>query len=238
MTRVAILWHMHQPFYEDLVTHEHFLPWVRLHALKDYCGMAALLREFPEVRVTFNLVPSLVLQIQAFAEERAHDRHLAVGLADAAGLNAADREFLIANGFHAPVERMIRPYPRYFELHGRRTDRSSWGTEDLRDLQVWQKLVWMDPDWLAHDTRLRALVAKGRSYSEEDKGLLRAVELELLQATLPTYRELAAAGRVELSTSPLYHPILPPLCNSDVHRVAHPQTALPPRAFVHPDDAM
>ena len=63
MTRVAILWHMHQPFYQDLVTGEHILPWVRLHALKDYFGMVALLREFPDVRVTFNLVPSLLVQL-------------------------------------------------------------------------------------------------------------------------------------------------------------------------------
>jgi len=57
MTRVALLWHMHQPFYQDLVTGEHFLPWVRLHALKDYWGMVALLTEFPSVKATFNLVP-------------------------------------------------------------------------------------------------------------------------------------------------------------------------------------
>ena len=57
MTRVALLWHMHQPFYQDLLTGEHVLPWVRLHALKDYWGMVALLREFPTVKVTFNLVP-------------------------------------------------------------------------------------------------------------------------------------------------------------------------------------
>jgi hypothetical protein len=61
MTRVAILWHMHQPFYQDLLTGEHILPWVRLHAIKDYWGMVALLREFPQVRVTFNLVPSLLV---------------------------------------------------------------------------------------------------------------------------------------------------------------------------------
>src|SRR5207247_283004 len=72
MTKVAILWHMHQPFYEDLVTREHILPWVRLHALKDYYGMVAMLREFPEIRVTFNLVPSLLVQVEAFAEDRAH----------------------------------------------------------------------------------------------------------------------------------------------------------------------
>ena len=69
MTHVALLWHMHQPFYEDLVTREHILPWVRLHALKDYYGMVALLREFPGVRMTFNLVPSLLVQLEAFAGE-------------------------------------------------------------------------------------------------------------------------------------------------------------------------
>ena len=80
MTRVAILWHMHQPFYQDLLTGEHVLPWVRLHALKDYWGMVALLREFPAVKVTFNLVPSLLVQLEAFAREEARDRHLELGL--------------------------------------------------------------------------------------------------------------------------------------------------------------
>ena len=88
MTHVALLWHMHQPYYEDLVTREHILPWVRLHALKDYYGMVALLREFPGVRVTFNLVPSLLVQLEAFAADRARDRYLELGLKPA---DAADR---------------------------------------------------------------------------------------------------------------------------------------------------
>ena len=70
MTRVALLWHMHQPFYQDLATGEHILPWVRLHAIKDYWGMVALLREFPQVRVTFNLVPSMLVQLEAFRARR------------------------------------------------------------------------------------------------------------------------------------------------------------------------
>jgi len=113
MTRVALLWHMHQPFYEDLATGEHILPWVRLHAIKDYWGMAALLREFPRVRVTFNLVPSLLVQIQSFAEDRAQDRHLGIGLKPAETLTPSERAFLIENGFHAPFDRMIKPQPRY-----------------------------------------------------------------------------------------------------------------------------
>ena len=120
MTQVAILWHMHQPFYEDLATHEHILPWVRLHALKDYYGMVALLREFPDVKMTFNLVPSLLVQLEAFAEDRARDRYLELSLKPAADLTAADVEFILDNFFHAQRQRMIDVYPRYAELLARR----------------------------------------------------------------------------------------------------------------------
>ena len=76
MIRLALLWHMHQPFYQDLATGEHILPWVRMHAIKDYRGMVDVLEPFPRVRATFNLVPSLLTQLQSFAEDRAQDRHL------------------------------------------------------------------------------------------------------------------------------------------------------------------
>src|SRR5215813_7183260 len=105
MTRVAILWHMHQPHYEDLVTHEHILPWVRLHALKDYWGMAALMREFPSVRVTFNLVPSLLVQLEAFAADRARDRSLELSLKPADDLTDTDAAFMVRHFFHAQQQR-------------------------------------------------------------------------------------------------------------------------------------
>src|ERR687883_208616 len=113
MTRVALLWHQHQPYYEDLVTHEHILPWVRLHGLKDYFGMVALLREFPAIRVTFNLVPSLLVQLEAFAANRARDHYLDVGMKPAAELTPGDVDFILENFFHAQRERMIQIYPRY-----------------------------------------------------------------------------------------------------------------------------
>ena len=77
--RVVVLWHQHQPYYKDLVTGEYRLPWVRLHALKDYYGMVKLLEEFPGVHQTFNLVPSLIAQIQDYAAGNAQDPILASG---------------------------------------------------------------------------------------------------------------------------------------------------------------
>ena len=237
MVKLALLWHMHQPFYEDLATGEHILPWVRLHAIKDYWGMAALLREFPRIRVTFNLVPSLVKQVLAFAEDRARDRHLELGLKPAAELTPEESQWMVANGFHAPYGRMIGPYPRYAQLHATRVERRTFSTDDLRDLQVWHKLAWMDPDLLIADPRLTALVHKDRAFSEEDKSVLRSVELEILAKVVPAYREVAAGGQAELATSPFYHPILPLLCDSDTHQRAHPGAAKPATRFMRPEDA-
>jgi alpha-amylase/alpha-mannosidase (GH57 family) len=228
---------MHQPYYEDLATREHILPWVRLHAIKDYWGMVAMLEEFPGVRVTFNLVPSLVRQIQAFADDSAKDRHLAIGLKPADELTADESRWMVANGFHAPYNRMIGPYPRYAELHARRLERQGFEIDDLRDLQVWHKLAWMDPDLLTRDARLAGLIARDRGFSEDDKQVLRAVELELLGRVLPAYRDASARGQVELSTSPFYHPILPLLCDSEAHLHAHPQAPRPEHRFTRPEDA-
>ncbi|MCC7417213.1 MAG: hypothetical protein IT176_08720 [Acidobacteria bacterium] len=248
MTRVALLWHMHQPFYEDLVTGEHILPWVRLHALKDYFGMAALLREFPRVRATFNLVPSLLVQIEAFAENRARDHHLELGLKPAAALTEPEGAFVVEHFFHAHREHMIGAFSRYAELfHRRGSDSGSpehwravaarFSPDDLRDLQVLHKLAWVDPMYREHDSRVQALAAKGTGFAEEDKAVLREVELEILGKVIPEYREAASRGQVELSTSPFYHPILPLLCDTDVYLATHPASPMPRRRFQHPEDA-
>src|SRR5215204_209689 len=247
MTRVALLWHMHQPFYQDLVTHEHILPWVRLHALKDYYGMVALMREFPRVRVTFNLVPSLLVQLEAFARDEAHDRHLTLGLKPADALTEDERAFCVENFFHAHKPRMIDPFPRYAELLARRGSTikglssravsAQFSTEDIRDLQVWHKLVWIDALYFERDERIRALVAKDRGYTEEDKALLRSVELEILRAVVPEYRDAVRRGQIEISTSPFYHPILPLLCDTDVYLHTHPQSRMPRERFRRPEDA-
>ena len=149
MVKLALLWHMHQPYYEDLATGEHILPWVRLHAIKDYWGMVAMLEEFPGH--SCHVQPGAVArfeQVQAFAEDRARDRHLEIGLKPAADLTPDEARWMVANGFHAPYARMIGPYPRYAQLHAARMERRAFSEDDLRDLQVWHKLAWMDPDLL------------------------------------------------------------------------------------------
>jgi alpha-amylase/alpha-mannosidase (GH57 family) len=237
MTHVAILWHMHQPYYEDLATGEHVLPWVRLHALKDYYGMVALMREFPDVKVTFNLVPSLLVQLEAFAAARARDWHLELGLKPAGTLTENDRSMMLSEFFHAPRGRMIDQYPRYAELLQKRDEGGAYTQADFLDLQVWHKLAWVDPLYLDSDPRARRLLQKQRGFSEEDKLQLREIELEILGRVIPEYRNAAERGQIELSTSPFYHPILPLLCDTDIYLRTHASATVPRPPFRHPEDA-
>jgi len=59
---VALLWHQHQPLHRDVGAGRGArrlrLPWVRLHALRDYYGIAAIAAAH-DVRVTINLTPGL-----------------------------------------------------------------------------------------------------------------------------------------------------------------------------------
>ena len=43
--QLALVWHMHQPDYVDPTSGERFMPWTRLHALKDYADMAERARD-------------------------------------------------------------------------------------------------------------------------------------------------------------------------------------------------
>ena len=117
--RVVVLWHQHQPFYKDLVTGQYRLPWTRLHALKDYYGMVRLLEEFPTVHQTFNLVPSLVAQVQDYAAGDAQDPFLQVAATPAPDLTVEQRRFALQYLFQAHPVNLIGRYPRYRELFDR-----------------------------------------------------------------------------------------------------------------------
>src|SRR5690242_9654256 len=142
--RVILLWHQHQPFYKDLVTGEYRLPWVRLHGLKDYYGMVKLLDEFPEVHPTFNLVPSLITQLQDYVAGTAHDPCLQVASSPASDLTFEDRKFALQCLFQANPVNMIGRYARYRELwekfrnSGQVAERAEkyFQRQDFTDLQV------------------------------------------------------------------------------------------------------
>lgn len=244
MIRVLLLWHMHQPFYKDLVSGQYRLPWVRSHALKDYYGMVKLLDEFPDVHQTFNLVPSLMTQIQDYAAGTARDPFLDIAARPASELSVADRRFALHYLFHAHPTHMVGRYPRYAELwdryrgFGLDPERAVtfFSDQEFTDLQVLSQVAWFDEFFLA-EPEIAALVRKGRQFTREDQHFVISCQRELIGRVLPQYQSAAQRGFIEISTSPFYHPILPLLCDSDAGAASHPGLALPQRHFAHPEDA-
>src|SRR3954447_26815604 len=114
--RLAFLWHQHQPYYPDDVAGENPMPWVRLHGVKDYYGMCLHLLEFPELRCTINLVPSLLQQLLRYTEHGGSDRFLDISRVPADGLSEEDALFLLDHFYMCNQEHMVLPFPRYADL--------------------------------------------------------------------------------------------------------------------------
>ncbi len=98
-TYLMLIWHMHQPFYTDLAQGRYTMPWARLHTLKDYFGMVAILRDFPTLHMTFNLVPSLLVQIQDYAQEAAVEQAYEVAFKPLQKLTEDERRVLLESAF-------------------------------------------------------------------------------------------------------------------------------------------
>ena len=187
--RLLFLWHMHQPFYKDLVSGEYRLPWVRLHALKDYYGMVKLLEEFPQVHQNFNIVPSLVAQLEDYNSGIFKDPFWDVAAKPASELTLDERHFALTYFFQAHGERMIGRYPRYRRLWeqvraaGPDPTKAAitFSDRDYRDLQVLSQIAWFDEYYL-EDPAVRQLIEKGQGYSDEDQRFIMSKQHEILKA--------------------------------------------------------
>ena len=242
--RVVLLWHQHQPYYKNLVTGEYRLPWVRLHGLKDYYGMVKLLDEFPNVHQNFNLVPSLITQLQDYVAGTAEDPFLQIAARPARDLSLEERRFALQYLFQANPVNLIGRYPRYRELWDRfRSSGDSperaekfFQPADFTDLQVLSQIAWFD-EFFLEDPDLVELVRKERNYALEDQRFVIQREREVLGRILPAHADAAKKGSIEISTSPFYHPILPLVCDTNIGAVSSPGLPLPQNRFQRPDDA-
>ena len=244
MSRVnlVLVWHMHQPQYRDPATGRYMLPWTRLHALKDYWGMVKVLGEFPGVHATFNFVPLLAAQIEEYASGKFHEPWFETAFAAADKLEPTQKREILDRAFQVN-QGYVQRWPRFAELQaqlrsgGAEACVANFNERDWRDLQLLSQLAWMDEEYIAKDPVVNLLAAKGKDFTERDKGMLKEKQLELLGSVLPEYRIAAESGQIEISTTPYYHPIQPLLCDTDIARISNPHTPLPRPPFRYPEDA-
>jgi alpha-amylase/alpha-mannosidase (GH57 family) len=223
---VVFLWHMHQPLYKDHLTSHYYLPWVRLHATKGYWDMMRVIEAHPKAKAVINLTPSLLYQLKDISERQIKDKHRELSLKAANKLTKSDKEYLLSNFFMINWETNVLVSKRYGELlekRGKHTGREivskvvdRFNTRDYRDLQVHYNLAWCGFSLAEEDKLIKKLKQKDSSFTEGDKRHLIAKQEEIISKIIPSYKRLQDKGRIEIATTPFYHPILPLLCNGSV----------------------
>jgi alpha-amylase/alpha-mannosidase (GH57 family) len=232
---------MHQPDYRDQSEAGEFvLPWVYLHAIKDYADMASHLERHPDIRCVVNFVPVLLDQIEDYANQFARGefrdpllRLLARESLD--GLTDVERERVLQACFRSNHHTMLAPFPRYQRLHDlylHLTHSSEIGYAYLSgayfsDLLTWYHLAWTGEDARRNNAVIAGLMSKGGSYGYGDRKALLTAMGELVTGIIPRYRALADRGQIELSATPETHPLSPLLIDFKAARESLPDAALP-----------
>ena len=236
--KVAILWHQHQPYYK--YKNEFLLPWVRMHGVKDYYDIPALLYQYPNVKQTINLAPSLILQIEDYINGTVEDKIQRLTKIPADKLTIEQKNDILDNFFTLNIDNLLLPHSRFRELFEQSQNReyalTSYTSQDWLDLQVWYNLAWIGQISKKLPIAER-LLQKGRDFTEDEKNLLLELHNDILSKIIPEMARLNQLGQIEISCSPMFHPILPLLINSEAALEAMPNAQLPNPIYKYPEDA-
>ncbi|MBI5658877.1 MAG: glycoside hydrolase [Nitrosomonadales bacterium] len=237
---LVFLWHMHQPDYRDQATGDFLLPWVYLHAIKDYTDMAHHLEQHPQVKAVVNFVPVLLDQLEDYAQQFAggeiRDPLLRLLVCENLNdLSKTERDLVLGSCFRTNHHKMIEPYPTYSRLFDLFKTLEPGGSEGLAylsgqylaDLLVWYHLVWCGESVRrTHDFIIR-LMSKDGGFDYADRKRLFHLIGQLITGIIPRYRMLAESGQIEISTTPHYHPLAPLLIDLHSARESAPESSLP-----------
>ena len=229
---IAFYWHMHQPVYQLTPNGDYLMPWVRLHAVKDYLDMALWAKKFENLKLNFNFVPVLIDSIIEYGEKEAHDIHSRMTISPTEKLNNEDKLFILTNFFDANYQTMILPNPEYHRLYqlvqaAGTNDVSVLTDQEYSDLLALFNLAWMDPSYKTSNADLKRLIKKGKNYTLEDRIQIIEIQREIIRKIIPTIKKLVAKNKIEVTTSPYYHPILPILLDyKNIKKNASPDDEL------------
>lgn len=169
-----LMFHQHQPTYEDPIQGTLTSPWVRKHATKDYYDMASVLLPYPKVHLTMNLTAVLIKQLKEYyldrlgpyVDTKKNTVDTAAFLAKHKGhtdpwidllleptptpqtVTAKQLGLLYADPWScvstSPV--LMKRFPDYEKL--REKNPATLTQQDFMGLKIWFELAWFDPDFL------------------------------------------------------------------------------------------
>ena len=244
---VIFYWHMHQPFYREADTGHYHLPWVYLHAMKDYTDMAEILSQLPEARAVMNYVPSLTVQIEDYSnqlrlwldgvQKELPDPLLAALAHETGHYSKDERSYLLKTCFRLNHERNLHRYPAYSRLwklaeHTKDQKAVSYlGGNYFSDLVTWYHLAWLGETVRQRNFVARRLIEKGRGFTYQDRRDLLTLITSLLSDIPAKHKQLVETGKLELTTTPYAHPIMPLMLDFNTARETVADALIPDEPY-------
>lgn len=246
---------MHQPFYREEASQRYALPWAYLHAIKDYTDMANILDQVDGARAVVNFVPSLTVQIEDYGSRiqdwldhddddpnKLPDPLLSALVHPDGDFTDVEKRALINSCFRLNHERNLFRYPQYATLwhlceQVKQHDALNYLESGyFLDLVTWYHLGWIGETIRNSDPLVQRLISSGRGFSYKDRRKLLGLISHLLNNVPKRYSELQNRKKVELSTTPYAHPILPLMLDFASARETIGDAPLPDRPYPGGDE--
>ena len=222
---VIFYWHMHQPFYREADTGRYHLPWVYLHAIKDYTDMAEILAQLPRAKAVINYVPSLTAQIEDYASHlrdflngetsEINDPLLSALANEEGSYDKSTKAMILKSCFRLNHERNLHRYSAYSNIfnmveHAKKHKTIHYLGDNLyTDLLCWYHLAWLGETVRNHHFVARRLIEKSSDFTYQDRRDLLTLIASLLTEIPVKHKALVESGKLELTTTPYAHPIIP-----------------------------
>ncbi len=203
---------MHQPDYRNNQGIMQ-MPWVFLHAIKDYYDMPWIASRYENIHLTFNITATLLEQLELYyTHPEQSDRFLSLWLQDVKYLQEQERKWLIKICKSSHIEL---------------SQQEHFTNKELLDLEVLFMLSWCGSYLKTNNKVVKQLIQKQVNFTQQEKETLLEELRHFVSGIWDFYKQLHIQGRISIATTPFYHPILPLLVDMKNAQKANSNTLIP-----------
>ncbi|NQW29393.1 MAG: hypothetical protein HQ472_02630 [Ignavibacteria bacterium] len=233
--RICFLWHQHQPDYR--VDGEFFLPWVRLHAAKDYTDLLHIIQSYP-LKHTINVVPTLISQLESY-ERGFMDRVQELCAIPSEHFTLDLQDELLEWCRTLQFKTMVSPFPKLRSIWSDCLEAPSvtLTTQDVTNLKAMFNLAWIGPIARRASKPLSKMLLQTKDFTASDVALILDEHLRLCKSFMPALNDVQKTENVEVSITPYNHPILPLLIDTDAAIESNPLSTAPQPPLRNPKAA-
>ena len=237
---IAFIWHFHQPVYQENFTDDFVMPWVRLHATKDYLDMLLRCEDHKKIKLNFNISATLLNSIERYVQGT-DDLHSKLLICKDNKLTEMDKNFILQYFFDVNYSTMIMQREYYAELYNKRYSKEDISINDFTNQEYFDivanyTLCWIDAKFYLMYPELKYLSEKQKNYTYEDRKRIYEIQSDIIRKIIPYYKKFQDEGRIEISTSPYYHPIIPLLLDINEAKCSYNEN-LPDKSPLFAQDA-